>query len=378
MRIRLPHLACLAVLVSGALRMREDTSWIGDWNDTGQSIGVTALLCGLLASLLICLDAQRNGRALHQLRQYAPGWRGSLHAMWQVICWPLAGWVILALTAYAITLAVNPRPSHPSAWPAIASLAFFCCQVFAGHLLGRIWHPAFAFPTLVILGFLAPVIGAAFDPSIFTNFSVSPGISMPLPLMPAHRFYIGQVFFFISLAILLAVAGCLISRSRRTITTLSALSAIIGAILLVTGPIERANTIKDSTAMSCQSTGHTEVCVFTDHERFLPALLNGAEKVEKVLPTSARPARYVELGLKSQANDAELPTSDIAAYPAQMLALAASGRETCDHLVKFQRFDWLSFRLGWTPTPDDSLGNLPSKSVEDQLAWWHHGLGAGC
>ncbi|WP_138774565.1 hypothetical protein [Brachybacterium timonense] len=379
----LPRWAAVAVAVVTAARLYQDTSWVGDWNQTASSLGAMGMLGGTIAALLMAIDAQRNWRALHEFRSESRGRRSSLRVtvaeVWKVLHWPLAGWLFVVMLAYAITAGANPQPTEPSAWPLVAATLFVSIQVLLGHLLGLRVHAAIAAPALVIFGFVLPAAVGSLEPSKIAHFTTSTSYWIALPSVPSPAFYGSQSAVFAGVTLLLAV---LIHEPLRWSTR--ALSAGLALLLIVVSASslldteERLHDLTDVSRQVCAQGHSAEVCVFTDHERFLPVLLVTADEVMAVLPADARPARLVETGLRTEPEDALLSTANVPVGPAESVVNSVAGWHVCDSEAAFERFSFVAARSGFDPAEGEFVPHIMEKNEEQQLDWWREGLVSEC
>lgn len=101
----------MAVALVTVARLAQDTSWVGDWNQTANSLGTMGVLGGMIAALLAAIDGQRNWRALQEFGRHARTGRPTIRVLagelWAVVRWPLAGWLFVVVLAYAITAAAD-------------------------------------------------------------------------------------------------------------------------------------------------------------------------------------------------------------------------------------------------------------------------------
>lgn len=384
-RRRAPSLAqwgAIVIAVATGLRMSQDLSWLGEWNETGNNLMTMGILGGMLASLCAALDAHRNGRALHSLRSLHPARRHPVSVLIKesldVLAWPLVGWFLVVVTCYAATAGANPSPSHVSLWPLAAGTAFLCAQVLGGHVAGLRLHLAFALPVMVLLGFVVPAaLGSLDGPA--SRLTPSLSVWILLPSVPSTAYFGCLTLLFLSLAALLVVAmATAVTRWSRIVAAVVCIglgATAVNGLLEVDGP---TNTVAGVSRMTCHTGETSEVCVFPDHRRTLPQLVAAADQVNRSLPVDVRPARYVENGLVHTSADALLATQNVQGFPVESVVEAAASWRVCDPQTSSDRLDFLAVRAGFIPDVAGPGSEGLSLPPSEQIAWWREGMDSRC
>lgn len=372
----------LTVAVGTALMVAQDLSWLGEWDETGNALLSSGLLGGMLASLIVALDAHRNGRALHALRGIRPPRRRAVTILAEevlhVLVWPLLGLTLVAGTCYAATAGTNPSPTHISLLVPLVGGLVVSIQVLAGHVLGSRAHLAVALPALVLLGFAVPAAVGSLDHPVGR---LSPVLSLwlGLPGIPSAPYFTALAVLYLCLAALFILVLADRMRLWSRVTASVCIIALGGgaATALLTGPGPTAD-LRNVTRMECQRGEIAEVCVFPDHQRALPQLVQAADQVDPALPEEMRPARYVEYGLAATANDAIVLGADPQGVPAEDIVNAIAQWQVCDLDLASLRYEVIAVRAGFTPDASEAAAPILNLPEAEQITWWRDGKGAGC
>jgi hypothetical protein len=380
---RLPWIAGLLMVLGTGVEMYLDSTWVGEWDETGSALGVRGGLGGLLAALVLAVDARRNWRPMLSLR--LPATTGRLLASWcaRVVLPAMVGWIVIVIVCYAITYVVAPHPSSISAWPILAATLFILITVVVGFLAGLVLHPAIALPTVGVIAYLAPSALGAIEPSWGANFTTSTSTSLAVGFLPVPGFYVRQCAFFVAVVLLLGAlcVGLLRHRIPVVAVAVSAVLVLGSGIWVGVSGTERIKDASGLTASTCTTLKDgIEVCMLSDHQRFLATTADAVGRVTSYLPEDARPARYVETGLDAGPNDAVLAAYDLPIDPMSEVIGDTADWHTCENQDTDTRSDWLEARLHLTGDdfPDEDVHKILTMSDKDQLAWWRDGLHREC
>lgn len=378
----LPRLAALLLAAGTLLRMLITRSWVGDWNETGSIMGVSGILGGTLAGIVLAVHARRNLRPLITMR-IGGSWARVLVGVLLVPLAPSAvAWLFTCCVYYGITAAVNPAPSAPSVWPLLAASAGAFATLLIAILAGLVLHVALALPLVLVLGFLTPAVLGSLEPSAAGNFSIATSTSLQMQFAPVTSFYVRQCSFFLALAALSGCAAIAIMRQRGLAGALviGTLLVTAAALFVALGPQERITDAAITSASRCASRDGVEVCVVSDHARFLDATLDTAVKVRQTLPSDAIPTRYVERGLAVTPADAVLEPSGLAIDPLSQTVDATAAWRLCTSDAPIERSVWIAHRAGFLPNLPtlDQLAEVRGSSDADQIAWWKQPMRKTC
>lgn len=380
---RLPTLAGLALILTTAVTLAVDTSWIGEWNETGSMLGSSGVTGALFASLLLSVEARRNWRPLRSWHLPVPVWHWTRAWIRQIIAPVACSWLVLVVGTHAITVTIAPHPSSLSLLPLAAGTLFVLVSCTLGFLAGLLMHPAVALPLLAIVNFVVPAALGALEPSRAGNFTTSTSTSLAVGFAPIPMFYVRQCIFYIALIALLSLLSVATLRGRRSLPILGT----AGVLVLSTGcwvglsSSERIDDAHGLTSSACTTVDDgTEVCLVSDHERFLGQTADTVSRVTRALPKDARPARYIESGLPTRPGDLVLDTVNLRIDPMSQVIEDVSEWHTCEDEDTTTRSFWIADRAGLFDDDfaTDELDHVLAMSDSEQLAWWRNGLHTTC
>lgn len=378
-------MAGLLLSVLTALRLALVPSGVGEWNETGSVLGVAGVLGATGAGLVLAVYGHRNLRPLRSLYgRLRPG-RLLAHITVRILGPALVCWGATCAAAYGVTAVLTPAPSAPSAWPLVAATLGVMSTVALGLALGTLCPLTVALPAVVVAGFLAPVVLGSQEPSPLGSFSICTSVSLQPQFAPLDDFFLRQSAFFTVIWSICAVLVALLLRRLIGAAALSGLLALVVAgAWLATGPTDRITDAPPTTAERCTERDGVRVCVMSDHERLLPAVLEAARAVHRSMPSALAPSVYREASLMSAPGSAVLDTAQMAVDPASEVVEATARWRTCpdpdDPEAEVTRSLWLAHRAGLlTEVPElDSLTGVLRQGDPAQLTWWRAGMTGPC
>lgn len=377
-----PRVAALLLAGGTLIRMAVDPSWVGDWNETGSILGVYGIFGATLGGAALALHGRRNVAPLRTLHLRAPVPRVIRDLLVRAFGPSLLAWVLTSLVAYVVTFAVNPAPSAPSGLPLLVSTLGVLSTLTLGLLAGTVMPTALALPLVIAAGFLVPASLGAIEPSRAATFTVSTSTSLEVQFAPVASLYAAQAAFFGALSVgsilLLAV---IVARARLIPAALAAIVLVgLASTAVATAPTERITDAAVTSSQRCAQESGVEVCLLSDHQRFLPAALSTAVRLHTALPPDATPKRYVEAGLHAEPGDVVLDPSGVRVDVLGEVVDASATWRLCEEPLGAERPLWLAHRAGLLdPLPDlDELKDVRDAPDADQIAWWTAPMSPTC
>lgn len=371
---RLPLIAAILVAAGTAVRMVADPLWLGDWNETGSSLGALGIFGSTMGALVLCIHIRRNVLPLSSLSGRTSTRRAVMYIVAGVLAPSGVSWVATCAVFYGITAVVTPAPSAPSSLPVVTATLAVLTTLVIGTVAGFFLHPAWACPLVVVAGFVGPAVLGVYEPSVAGNFTVSTSTSLDVQFAPVARFYLRQSMFFLSLSLGgLILAATAMTRSLRASVVLAVLAVLVctGATL-GTGPTERIRPAEVTTSMRCDKTPRVQVCLLSDHADQLPTALMVADEIAGALPDGAGPTVFRETGLPGIDGAARIDAAGVRSDVAAEVIDAAATWKVCDPEAGIDRPVWLAYRAGLLDElpPLETLDQVRVMPEAEQILWW--------
>ncbi|MFU8850963.1 hypothetical protein ACNAW0_08270 [Micromonospora sp. SL1-18] len=279
------------VVVDLAVLFLRNRHWIGVWPETGAAAQVPAYLLGIVGAGAVAWSAgapQRHGleEQLRSARVHPVV--SEAHRLGATIIVLLIPYLIGQAVAFAITARAFPPGVHLWLGYLLLGLFVILLAVALGWACGQLFGPVFA-ALVATLGFL--FLTALLDRVGFVVISGYPEVAVdPLPL--ALR--LGSVVALLLVLLWLSAAGAAGRVRRRAWTLVPAVLPLV-AVMLTTNVV--ADRKPPGNKVTCVE-GSTTLCIWPEHEKYLPQLREVSARIDLLPDVFVRPPRINEVGLQ--------------------------------------------------------------------------------